>query len=70
MSEEQYIYRCHACDSRKEYKKGEPVPTCCDQPMVVEELPQCTSAPHSEMARNSDEDLPCEDGRGREFVKK
>jgi hypothetical protein len=71
MSEEiQYIYRCTKCDVQKEYVAGEPAPTCCDEPMVVEELPVCTSAPHPEMARNTDEDLPCEDSRGQEFKNK
>ncbi len=70
MSEIQHVYRCFKCSLLKDYKEGEPVPICCDQPMVVETLPQCTSAPHAEMARNNDEDLPCDDGRGREFTKK
>jgi hypothetical protein len=29
----------------------------------IEELDKCISAPHAEMARNTDEDEPCDDGR-------
>jgi hypothetical protein len=28
----------------------------------MDQLPFCTAAPHPEMARNYDEDLPCDDG--------
>jgi hypothetical protein len=28
----------------------------------MEPLPSCTTQPHPEMARNYDEDLPCDDG--------
>ena len=41
-------------------EKGKPVPLCCTKEM--EPLAFCTTAPHPEMARNYDEDLPCDDG--------
>jgi hypothetical protein len=64
MSEIEHVYRCFSCSAIKEYKEGEAVPICCDKPMVLEKLPQCTTAPNPEMARNSDPDEPCDDGRG------
>lgn len=63
MDEPEYVYRCMNCSKKKEYREGEAVPSCCDQPMLLEKLPQCTSAPHPEMARNTDSDEPCDDGR-------
>lgn len=67
MEKEQMIYRCAKCDKTAEYGEGEDAPVCCEEKMIPEPLPQCTSAAHPEMARNSDEDEPCDDGRGREF---
>lgn len=64
MSEFQYVYRCFSCSAIKKYRKGEAVPICCDQPMVLEKLPYCTTTSHPEMARNTDSDEPCDDGRG------
>ena len=29
----------------------------------IEELDKCVTAPHPEMARNTDNDEPCDDGR-------
>ncbi|HOD14154.1 MAG TPA: hypothetical protein PK307_09475 [Spirochaetota bacterium] len=66
MSEKQYIYRCFTCSSTKEYREGENAPICCDMAMTRESLPQCTSASHPEMARNADNDEPCDDGRGKQ----
>jgi hypothetical protein len=67
MEKEQMIYRCVSCNKTVEYKEGEDAPVCCKEKMIPEPLPQCTSAPNPEMARNSDEDEACNDGRGKEF---
>lgn len=63
MAHTEYRYRCFSCSKIREYREGEPVPICCDGPMEVEPLPPCTTAAHPEMARNVDEDEPCDDGR-------
>ena len=67
MLKEQLIYRCIKCDTTAEYREGEEAPVCCDEKMVAEPLPQCTSASHPEMARNYYDDEPCNDGRGWEY---
>jgi hypothetical protein len=54
------IYTCAVCGKRVTSTKGKPIPLCCKKEM--EPLPFCTSQPHPEMARNYDEDLPCDDG--------
>jgi hypothetical protein len=36
---------------------------------AAEELPYCTTAPSAEHARASDDDEPCDDGRGGEIDK-
>lgn len=64
MSNIKHVYRCFSCSAIKEYSEGETIPICCDKPMVLETLPQCTTTAHPEMARNSDADDPCDDGRG------
>ena len=64
MAQNEYRYRCFSCSKIKEYAEGEPVPICCDGPMTVEPLPPCTSAPPPEMARNVDDDEPCNEVRG------
>ncbi len=66
MDEIKHVYRCSACNAQKEYKENESVPICCDKPMIVQTLPQCTTTTHPEMARNYDEDQPCDDGRGKQ----
>lgn len=53
-------YRCSVCGKEVEVEKGAPVPICCNKEM--EPLPFCMTQPHPEMARNYDEDLPCDDG--------
>lgn len=58
------IYRCHRCDTTAEYIEGKDAPICCDERMVPEPLPQCTSAANPEMARTNDRDEPCDDNRG------
>lgn len=62
--EDDKIYRCTHCQRTAEYKAGAAAPVCCDEKMRAEPLPSCTSAPHPEMARNADDDEPCDDGRG------
>jgi hypothetical protein len=54
------VYTCSVCGKAAKVKKGEPVPLCCKKEM--EPLPFCTTAPNAEMARNDNEDLPCDDG--------
>jgi hypothetical protein len=63
--EELYRYRCVECNRTEDYKKGAKPPVCCEKQMVAEPLPVCTSAPHPEMARTTDDDEPCDDGRGK-----
>jgi hypothetical protein len=53
-------YTCSVCGKQATVKKGQPIPLCCKKEM--EPLPYCTEAPNPEMARNYDEDLPCDDG--------
>lgn len=60
--EETNTYECTVCHKRVE-KIGDTV-FCCGKPMKKMEIPKCTSAPHAEMARTTDEDEPCDDGRG------
>jgi hypothetical protein len=54
------VYICSVCGRESKVEKGQPVPLCCAKEMGP--LPFCTVAPHAEMARSSDEDLPCDDG--------
>ncbi|HOW84964.1 MAG TPA: hypothetical protein P5119_06370 [Candidatus Aminicenantes bacterium] len=54
------VYACAVCGHRVTVGKGEPIPLCCRKEM--EPLPFCTTAPHPEMARNADEDEPCDNG--------
>jgi len=53
-------YTCSVCGKQTKVGEGKPVPQCCTKEM--EPLPFCTTAPSPEMARNSDEGLPCDDG--------
>ncbi|HOO71459.1 MAG TPA: hypothetical protein PK926_06830 [Spirochaetota bacterium] len=43
---------------------GHAIPHCHGKPVEEPPLDYCTSAAHPEMARNSDEDAPCDDNRG------
>ncbi len=61
-------YACSVCGKQVEVKNGKPAPRCCKKEM--EPLPFCTAAPHPEMARNYDEDLPCDDGTQAKSKKK
>jgi hypothetical protein len=54
------VYTCSVCGKEAKAKKGQPVPLCCTKEM--DPLPFCTAAPQAEMARNYDEDQPCDDG--------
>jgi hypothetical protein len=53
-------YTCPICGTKLKVEAGEPAPDCCGRKM--EPLPFCTTAPNPEMARNYNEDLPCDDG--------
>lgn len=57
---EEIVYTCSVCGKTAKAEKGKPVPLCCRREM--DPLPFCTTAPHPEMARNYDEDLPCDNG--------
>jgi len=54
------VYACSVCGRKVTVGKDDPVPLCCHKEM--EPLPFCTTAPNPEMARNYDEDEPCDDG--------
>jgi hypothetical protein len=54
------VYICSVCGKESKVEKGQPVPLCCNKEMGP--LPFCTTAPNPEMARNYDQDLPCDDG--------
>lgn len=54
------VYTCAVCGKKARAEKGKPVPLCCRREMDA--LPVCTTAPNPEMARNYDEDAPCDDG--------
>lgn len=54
------VYACSVCGKQVTVATGKPVPLCCRKEM--DPLPVCTSAPNPEMARNYDEDEPCNDG--------
>jgi hypothetical protein len=54
------IYYCTVCERQETVKDGDPIPFCCGRDM--EPLPSCTLAPNPEMARNYNEDSPCDDG--------
>jgi hypothetical protein len=54
------VYTCSVCGKESKVEKGQPIPLCCKKEM--DPLPFCTTAPNPEMARSSDEDLPCDDG--------
>lgn len=58
------LYRCRKCDRTQARQAGADAPECCDEAMTPEPLPPCTTAAHAEMARNTDDDEPCDDGRG------
>lgn len=53
-------YTCFVCGKEVDVEKGKPAPLCCNKEMGP--LPFCTKVPNAEMARNNDEDLPCDDG--------
>jgi hypothetical protein len=53
-------YKCSVCGKEVKVEQGDPVPIHCNKEMGP--LPYCTEAPNPEMARNYDEDLPCDDG--------
>lgn len=54
------VYTCSVCGRQTPVPEGRPVPLCCKKEM--EPLPFCTAAPNPEMARNYDEDGPCDNG--------
>mgnify|MGYP000448165604 CR=1 FL=1 len=63
---EQLIYRCALCNKTAEFTESKDAPICCDEKMIPEPLPQCTSTTHPEMVRNTDDDEPCDDGTGKQ----
>jgi hypothetical protein len=65
MEENIFIYRCHVCNKTLEVSEKKEGSICCEQEMILEPLPVCTTADHPEMARNTNEDLPCDDSTGK-----
>lgn len=65
MDNEKIIYTCSICKNETTVNKNGKIPICCEKEMLSDVLPHCTSAPHHEMSRNSSDDEPCDDGRGR-----
>lgn len=53
-------YKCSECGREVKVESDRAVPVCCKKEM--EPLPFCMTQPQPEMARNYDEDLPCDDG--------
>ncbi|HNX24961.1 MAG TPA: hypothetical protein PKG60_13020 [Spirochaetota bacterium] len=66
MAKTGYTYRCSKCGRTDVRGEDKPAPVCCEEVMVKDPLPQCTTADHPEMVRNTDEGEPCDDGRGKE----
>lgn len=58
-----YTYKCNECSKMSRIVDGDPIPFCCGKQMEKVDLDQCTKAPHPEMARNDDNDEPCDDNR-------
>jgi len=69
MEEAKYTYKCSKCGRREERSVDKPEPVCCELVMLKDPLPQCTTADHPEMIRNSDDSEPCDDGRGKQKSK-
>jgi len=63
LAEDRKTYRCKECDKTIVIDERDDIPVCCSRKMEVE-LPQCTAV-HPEMARNTEDDEPCDDGRGQ-----
>jgi len=55
-------YVCPACGLRSKLKDSDPVPACCGEKMIPEELPVCRIPVSAESSRTGDEDGPCSDG--------
>jgi|GEM_PF-509905 len=58
--DEGVTYKCSVCGAEVRVPKGAAIPLCCNKEM--EPLPFCMAQPHPEMARNSYDDQPCDDG--------
>ena len=57
---ESVTYTCSVCGHQVKVEKDQPIPMCCGKAM--DPMPYCTSAPNPEMARNYDDDEPCDNG--------
>lgn len=53
-------YTCPVCGKQLTVEAAAAIPVCHERKM--ERLPVCRTAPNPEMARNYDEDEPCDDG--------
>ncbi len=49
----------------KKSKRAEKEDRRRKKPSTIEPLSHCTTAPHAEMARSTNDDEPCDDGRGQ-----
>ncbi len=65
MTKDKYTFKCSQCGKTIEAFEDEK-PECCGKQMEIDLLSQCTSADHPEMARNVNDDEPCDDGRGKD----
>ena len=56
-------YKCENCSKTIELKQSADAPECCGKKMILFPMEHCRVAPHAEMARTTDSDEPCDDGR-------
>lgn len=63
VAEDRKTYYCMECDKTIVIDDKDEIPVCCNQEMQIA-LPGCTAV-HPEMARNTENDEPCDDGRGQ-----
>jgi DNA-directed RNA polymerase subunit RPC12/RpoP len=62
MDEDRKTYHCSECDRNIAIDQKDEIPVCCNRKMHA--LVACTAV-HPEMARNTEDDEPCDDGRGQ-----
>ncbi len=62
MAGDKKTYHCGECDKTLTVDEKDEIPVCCDKKMHA--LATCTAV-HPEMARNTESDEPCDDGRGQ-----
>jgi len=62
VAEDRKTYTCTECNATIYVDRRDEIPVCCNRKMELV-LPQCTAV-HPEMARNTENEEPCDDGRG------